>query len=95
MALICYNLLAVTQAAMRSVHGADKIEAGISLYYLADEVRRVYEGMMIAIPPRQWQLFAQLDVDSTVQLLQQLAAQMDLSKFCSHPRGYGVHTSGV
>lgn len=87
MALICYNLLALAQAAMRSVHGADKIEAGISPYYLANEVRRVYEGMMIAIPPLQWQPFAQLDVDSTVQLLQQLAAQMDLSKFRSHPRG--------
>jgi Transposase DDE domain len=87
MALICYNLLAVAQAAMRSVHGADKIEAGISPYYLADEVRRIYEGMMIAIPPVQWQPFAQLDVDSTVQLLQQLAAQMELSKFRSHPRG--------
>jgi hypothetical protein len=87
MALICYNLLAVAQAAMRDVHGADKIEAGISPYYLADEVRRVYEGMMIAIPPLQWQPFAQLDVDSTVQFLQQLAAQMELSKFRSHPRG--------
>lgn len=87
MALICYNLLAVTQAAMRSVHGADKIEAGISPYYLANEVRRVYEGMMIAIPPLQWQSFAQLDLDSTVQFLQQLAAQMDWSKFRSHPRG--------
>jgi hypothetical protein len=85
MALICYNLLAVAQAAMRSVHGADKIEAGISPYYLANEVRHVYEGMMIAIPPLQWRPFAQLDVDSTVQFLQQLAAQMDLSKFCSHP----------
>lgn len=87
MALICYNLLAVAQAAMRSVHGADKIEAGISPYYLADEVRRVYEGMMIAIPPLQWQPFAQLDVDSTVQFLKQLAAQIDLAKFRSHPRG--------
>jgi IS4 transposase len=86
MALICYNLLAVAQAAMRSVHGADKIEAGISPYYLADEVRRVYEGMMIAIPPVQWQPFAQLEVDTTVQFLQQLAAQMELSKFRSHPR---------
>jgi hypothetical protein len=87
MALICYNLLAVAKAAMRSVHGADKIEAGISHYYLADEVRRVYEGMMIAIPPVQWLPFAQLDVDSTAQLLQHLAAQMELSKFRSHPRG--------
>jgi hypothetical protein len=87
MALICYNLLAVAQAAMRSVHGANKIEAGISPYYLADEVRRVYEGMMIAIPPVQWQPLAQFNVDSTVQFLQQLAAQMELSKFRSHPRG--------
>lgn len=42
---------------------------------------------MIAIPPLQWQPFAQFDVHSTVQFLQQLAAQMDLSKFRSHPRG--------
>jgi hypothetical protein len=32
MALICYNLLTVVKAAMGSVHGADKIEAGISNY---------------------------------------------------------------
>jgi hypothetical protein len=87
LALICYNLLAVAKAAMRSVHGADKIEAGISHYYLANEVRRVYEGMMIAIPPVQWLPIARLDVDSTAQLLQHLAARMELSKFRSHPRG--------
>lgn len=87
MALICYNLLAVTQAALRIVHGTDKIEAGLSPYYLADEVRRVYDGMMIAIPPAQWLHFGQLDLDSTAHLLQSLAAQVDLSKFRSHPRG--------
>jgi IS4 transposase len=87
MALICYNLLAVAKAAMRSVHGADKVEAGLSPYYLADEVRRVYEGMMIAIPPVQWQPFASLDLEATAQLLRSLAAQMELSKFRSHPRG--------
>jgi hypothetical protein len=42
-ALIGYNLLTVAKAAMRSVHRADKIEAGISPDYLADEVRWVYE----------------------------------------------------
>lgn len=87
MALICYNVLAVIKAAMRSVHGADKIEVGISDYYLADEIRRVYDGMMIAIPPAQWQPLAQLDEPQTADLLQQLAAQMELSKFRSHPRG--------
>jgi hypothetical protein len=87
MALVCYNVLAVLKAAMRSVHGADKIEAGISLYYLADEIRRVHDGMMIAIPPAQWWPLAQLDLGGTCQLLQHLAAQMELSKFRSHPRG--------
>ena len=42
---------------------------------------------MIAIPPIQWLPLAQLDVSTTAQLLQHLAAQMDLAKFRSHPRG--------
>ena len=61
MALVCYNVLAVLRAAMGNVHGPDKIEAGISSYYLADEIRRVYDGMMIAIPPQQWQTLSALD----------------------------------
>ena len=72
MALICYNLLAVLKAAMRTVHGTDKIEAGLSLYYFADEIRRVHDGMMIAIPSAQWQPLAQLDLDNTALLLKQL-----------------------
>ena len=87
MALVCYNVLAVLRAAMGSVHGADKIEAGISSYYLADEIRRVYDGMMIAIPPQQWQPLAALALGQTATLLKDLAAQMDLAKYQSHPRG--------
>lgn len=59
----------------------------ISLYYLADEIRRVHDGMMIAIPAPQWQPLAQLELADTAQLLQQFAAQMQLSKFRFHPRG--------
>ena len=87
MALICYNLLAVLKAALRAVHGAGKIEAGLSLYYFADEIRRVHDGMMIAIPATQWQPLATLDLDDTAQLMKQWAAQVDLAKFRSHPRG--------
>ena len=87
MALICYHLLAVLKAALRTVHGTDKIEAGLSPYCLADEIRRVHDGMMIAIPPAEWRPLAQLDLDNTTQLLKQLAAQIELSKFRSHPRG--------
>lgn len=64
-----------------------KIEAGISSYYLADEIRRVYDGMMIAIPPQKWQPLAALDLEQTADLLKELAAHMDLAKYQSHPRG--------
>ncbi len=35
MALLAYNLFSVVKAALRSVHGAGKIDAGLSDYYLA------------------------------------------------------------
>ncbi|MEM9218990.1 MAG: transposase [Cyanobacteria bacterium P01_F01_bin.150] len=87
MALVCYNILAVLRAAMGNVHGPDKIEAGISSYYLTDEIRRVYDGMMIAIPPQKWEALEALDLEQTAELLKDLAAQMDLAKYQSHPRG--------
>ena len=87
MALVCYNILTVLRAAMGRVHGPDKIEAGISSYYLADEIRRVYDGMMIAIPPQKWQPLGELELGQTAALLKDLAAQMDLAKYQSHPRG--------
>jgi len=87
MALVCYNVLAVLRAAMGNVHGPDKVEAGISSYYLADEIRRVYDGMMIAIPPQKWQPLGALELGRTAALLTDLATQMDLAKYQSHPRG--------
>jgi len=87
MALVCYNVLAVLRAAMGNVHGPDKVEAGISSYYLADEIRRVYDGMMIAIPPQKWQPLGALEREQTAALLTDLATQMDLAKYQSHPRG--------
>ena len=35
-------------AALRTVHGIEKIEQEVSSYYLADEIRGTYRGMMIA-----------------------------------------------
>ena len=47
-ALVSYNILSVVLAALRSVHGMEKIEQEVSSYYLADEIRGTYRGMMIA-----------------------------------------------
>ena len=42
---------------------------------------------MIAIPPQQWQPLGALELGQTASLLKDLAAQMDLAKYQSHPRG--------
>ena len=86
LSLVAYNILAVVRAALRSVHGSDKIEAGISDFYLVDEIQATYRGMMIAIAPAQWQVFATYSPAQLVQILQQLAAQVHLQSFLKQPR---------
>jgi hypothetical protein len=87
MALVAYNILSVTKAALRSVHGQGKIDAGISNYYLVEEIQSTYTGMMIAIPDVEWQFVNTLAFSTFVELLKQLAAQVDLKRFAKSPRG--------
>lgn len=86
-ALVAYNVLAVAKAAMRSAHGQEKVESEISGYYLAGELSRVYEGMMIALPEEAWRVFAELGVAEASALFVELALGMKLRKYKKHPRG--------
>lgn len=52
-ALVSYNLLAVIKAALGSVHGHGKVQAGLSNYYLVEEIQGIYRGMSIALPAQQ------------------------------------------
>jgi len=87
MALVAYNILSVIKAALRSVHGQGKIDAGISNYYLVEEIQSTYTGMMIAIPDIEWQFINTLAFSTFAELLKQLAAQVDLERFAKSPRG--------
>ena len=68
-ALVSYNILSVALAALRSVHGIQKIEQEVSSYYLADEIRGTYRGMMIAIPPKEWKVFAKMNLIELTNIL--------------------------
>lgn len=87
MALAAANILAVVRAALGSVHGFGKIEAGLSDFYLVDEIQHVYRGMMIAIEPKQWVVFETLSRAQLAELLQQLASHVHLASFQKTPRG--------
>ena len=44
MAVVAFNILSTVKAALKSVHGVGKVEAGLSDYYLVEEVQATYRG---------------------------------------------------
>lgn len=86
LALVAYNILATVRAILARVHGTGKIDAGLSDYYLVDEIQATYRGMMIAIPEQNWSIFASLDEPQLLTELLHLAAQVRLSSFLKQPR---------
>lgn len=86
-ALVAYNVLAVVKAALRSVHGEAKIANEVSGYYLAGHLGRTYDGMMIAIPEPEWQIFQSMSLETFTHTLEQLANKVNLAKFKKHKRG--------
>ncbi len=85
--LVAYNVLAVVKAALRSVHGEQKIANEVSGYYLAGHLGRTYEGMMIALPENEWVCFQRMSATTFNDTLQRLAKKINLSKFKKHKRG--------
>src|SRR3954464_12261782 len=59
-ALVAYNVLSTLKGALRSVHGEATVAEDVSGYYVADEIKRVHDGMMIAIPEDEWVVFHDL-----------------------------------
>ncbi|WP_339382262.1 hypothetical protein [Nostoc flagelliforme] len=66
--------------------GVDKIEVGLSDFYLVDDIHGIYRGMMIAIPPVHWQCFEDFTLNQMVDILQHLATKVHLKSFRKHPR---------
>src|SRR5512144_2028527 len=85
--VVAYNILAVLKAALRQVHAATVIDTQLSGYYVTDEVSGTYRGMMIAIPPAEWQIFRHLPVTDLAAVLINLAGKVCLARFRKHPRG--------
>lgn len=86
-ALIAYNVMAVIKAAMRSLHGQEKIQNEVSGYYIAGEIGRTREGMRIAIPPEEWSVFQMLSREQFIAALINMAHYIKLDQYKKNPRG--------
>jgi hypothetical protein len=86
--LVLYNVMSLVKAALRVVHGREKIATDVSSYYLAEDVSSTWRGMMIAIGEPNWaEAFGDLRPKPLADLLVTLAGKVDLLRFQKHPRG--------
>jgi hypothetical protein len=86
-AVCCYNLLAAIKGAMRGVHGEETIKNEVSNYFLTDEINGNYRGMMVALPPQEWQGLQSLSLSAMAAQLKRWARGMNLESYSKHPRG--------
>lgn len=84
-AVAAYNVLAVVKAAMRVVHGAEKVQNEVSGYYMALEWALVYAGMMIALPAEQWVPFGTMSAKELANYLRGWAANINMLKIKKAP----------
>ncbi|MGL4462629.1 MAG: IS4/IS5 family transposase, partial [Planctomycetia bacterium] len=66
--------------------GAEKADE-LSGYYLALEIKQTHDGMMIALPPANWEVFNGMSETKFAEVLKKIAAQVDLGMHRKTPRG--------
>jgi hypothetical protein len=86
-ALASGNVYATVKASLSAAHGVEKVEQEVSDHHLGAEISGKYEGMMIAIPERNWRPFRRCSVGELASLLRQLAGNARLERFRKQPRG--------
>ena len=84
-AVVAYNVLAVLKAALRVVHGEEKVAKEVSGYYVALEFALVYAGMMIAVPAQQWEVFATMSPKDLAAHLRDWASKINMRKIKKAP----------
>lgn len=80
-------MLGIVKGALRAVHGADQINREVSGYHWASEIAGMKEGMMVALPAEDWQVFRTLTAEQLVELLRELAGNVRLARFRKAHRG--------
>ena len=77
MAVVAYNLFSTLKGVIASVHGSDCREK-LSYYYLGQELDATYQGMMIALPPEDWQDLGSMSLPQFLSLLQNWGQSVNL-----------------
>ena len=87
-AVMACNVLSVLQSAVWIAHELDGSDIELSSYYIADEVRTHYAGMMMAVKPKAWDRYDKMSVAQLAQALLQIAVNASPKALRKHPRGH-------
>jgi hypothetical protein len=86
LALLTANAVAVLKGALRARLGVETTHA-LSAYYLTLEIKQVYRGMMIVLPPKRWLKASPQTEAAFVALLLWLAGHVDAESYAKSKRG--------
>lgn len=88
LAVVSYNVLMVTRAAVASGLG-EEVGAGkaLSSYHMAAEVAAVDEGLSIAVAPSVWEQFVAMTAAQFARWLDGVARTLDWRRYRKSPRG--------
>jgi IS4 transposase len=86
LAVVAFNVLTVIEAAVAAAHDLQETGIEVSTYYVADDVRTDYRGMLIAIDPQVWSAFDVQSSTALAQTLRMIAAHVDPLTLRKHPR---------
>jgi len=86
LAVVAFNVLAVIEAAIAAAHDLDEANIEVSTYYVADDVRTDYPGMLIAIESAVWIAYDDLSPSALARTLRTVAAHVDPRTLRKHPR---------
>lgn len=87
LALVAFNIYAIVMAALRATHRVQVINDTVSEYDIAQEIATHTGGMLIAVLPSEWTIFAQASSEELGSILLNIASHVDLNKYKKHPRG--------
>jgi IS4 transposase len=74
-ALLGFNVLSMLAAAVECQHGIEPCSAQeLSLYYVANEIKRMHGGMMLALPAEHWEPLRDLPLVDFCKLLLRVGA---------------------
>jgi IS4 transposase len=85
LAVLAFNALTCVKAALKAAHEEGKEDW--STYYMAWEVKVTFAGMLVAVPPEEWQSFATMTNESLAAVLRHLAGKVDPTRYAKHKRG--------